>query len=48
MGARNYLIEGISGTGKTAVATELQRRGYQAIQVTGNWRIEAIRKRVYR
>ena len=31
MGARNYLIEGISGTGKTAVATELQRRGYQAI-----------------
>lgn len=31
MGARNYLIEGISGAGKTAVATELQRRGYQAI-----------------
>ena len=31
MGARNYLIEGVSGAGKTAVATELQRRGYQAI-----------------
>jgi hypothetical protein len=31
MGIRNYLIEGVSGTGKTAVATELQRRGYQAI-----------------
>ena len=31
MGVRNYLIEGISGAGKTAVATELQRRGYQAI-----------------
>jgi len=31
MGKRNYLIEGVSGTGKTAVCTELQRRGYQAI-----------------
>jgi hypothetical protein len=31
MGRRNYLIEGGSGTGKTAVCTELQRRGYQAI-----------------
>ena len=31
MGRRNYLIEGVSGAGKTAVATELQRRGYQAI-----------------
>jgi hypothetical protein len=31
MGARNYLIDGGSGTGKTAVCDELQRRGYQAI-----------------
>jgi dephospho-CoA kinase len=31
MGARNYLIEGVSGAGKTAVATELQRRGYQVV-----------------
>jgi adenylate kinase family enzyme len=31
MGVRNYLIAGVSGAGKTAVATELQRRGYQAI-----------------
>ncbi len=31
MGIRNFLIEGVSGAGKTAVATELQRRGYQAI-----------------
>jgi hypothetical protein len=31
MGVRNYLIEGVSGAGKTAVATELGRRGYQAI-----------------
>jgi hypothetical protein len=31
MGRRNYLISGVSGAGKTAVCTELQRRGYQAI-----------------
>ena len=31
MGVRNYLIEGVSGSGKTAVCTELQRRGHQAI-----------------
>ena len=31
MGRRNYLIEGVSGTGKTSVCTELQRRGYQAV-----------------
>jgi adenylate kinase family enzyme len=31
MGVKNYLIEGISGTGKTTVAEELQRRGYHVI-----------------
>lgn len=31
MGVRNYLIEGVSGTGKTSVCHELRRRGYQAI-----------------
>jgi hypothetical protein len=31
MGMRNYLIEGVSGTGKTSVCNELQRRGYHAI-----------------
>jgi hypothetical protein len=31
MGRRNYLIDGVSGAGKTAVCAELQRRGYQAI-----------------
>jgi gluconate kinase len=31
MGVRNYLVEGLSGTGKTSVCDELQRRGYQAI-----------------
>jgi gluconate kinase len=31
MGIRNYLIEGVSGTGKTTVCDELLRRGHQAI-----------------
>src|SRR5471030_464965 len=31
MGRRNYLIEGVSGTGKTSVCEELRRRGYAAI-----------------
>ncbi len=31
MGKRNYLIEGVSGTGKSAVCRELRRRGYVAI-----------------
>ncbi|MEB2846858.1 AAA family ATPase [Endobacterium cereale] len=31
MAIRNYLIEGISGAGKTSVATELERRGYHVI-----------------
>lgn len=31
VGRRNYLIEGVSGTGKTSVCNELQRRGYHAI-----------------
>jgi hypothetical protein len=31
VGVRNYLIDGVSGAGKTAVATELQRRSYQVV-----------------
>lgn len=31
MGVKNYLIEGVSGAGKTTVCDELQRRGYQAV-----------------
>jgi hypothetical protein len=31
MGERNFLIEGLSGTGKTSVCDALQRRGYHAI-----------------
>jgi broad-specificity NMP kinase len=28
---RNYLVEGVSGTGKSSVCDELRRRGYKAI-----------------
>ncbi len=31
MGIRNYLIEGVSGAGKTTVAEELERRGYEVV-----------------
>jgi gluconate kinase len=31
MGKRNYLIEGVSGTGKSSICQELSRRGYAAI-----------------
>ena len=31
MGVRNYLVEGVSGTGKTSVCRELVRRGHHAI-----------------
>ena len=44
MGKRNCLIEGVSGTGKTSVCKDLQRRGYHAINVTTNWPIKAIPK----
>lgn len=31
VGGRNYLVEGVSGSGKTSVCRELNRRGYHAI-----------------
>lgn len=31
MGVRNYLVEGVSGAGKSSVCKELNRRGYHAI-----------------
>ena len=31
VGVRNYLVEGVSGTGKTSVCRELNRRGFRAI-----------------
>lgn len=37
MGVRNYLIEGGSGTGKTTVAEELERRGYHVVHGDRNF-----------
>jgi len=31
MGKKNYLIDGVSGAGKTTIGTELQKRGYHVI-----------------
>jgi gluconate kinase len=31
VGVRNFLVEGVSGTGKTSVCHELRRRGYHAV-----------------
>ncbi len=31
MGRRNYIVDGISGAGKTTVAEELERRGYHVV-----------------
>ncbi|RYE10361.1 MAG: nucleoside kinase [Hyphomicrobiales bacterium] len=31
MGRRNFLVEGVSGAGKTSVAEELERRGYDVV-----------------
>jgi dephospho-CoA kinase len=31
VGVRNYLVEGVSGAGKSAVCRELRRRGYHAV-----------------
>jgi gluconate kinase len=31
VGVRNYLVEGVSGTGKTSVCTELNERGFHAV-----------------
>jgi hypothetical protein len=31
VGVRNYLVEGVSGTGRTTVCTEVNRRGHHAV-----------------
>lgn len=37
MAKRNYLVEGLSGAGKSAVYDELIRRGYKAISTDRAW-----------
>ena len=41
MARRNYLVEGLSGTGKSAVYEELIRRGYKAISTDRAWAYHA-------
>jgi hypothetical protein len=38
---RNYLVEGLSGTGKSVVCDELVRRGYHAISTDREWAFHA-------
>lgn len=41
MGKRNYLVEGLSGTGKSSVYEELIRRGHKAISTDRAWAYSA-------
>jgi len=41
MAKRNYLVEGLSGTGKSSVHEELVRRGYNAISTDRAWAYHA-------
>lgn len=41
MAKRNYLVEGLSGAGKSSVYEELVRRGYKAISTDRAWAFSA-------
>jgi broad-specificity NMP kinase len=41
MAKRNYLVEGLSGTGKSSVYEQLIRRGYRAISTDRAWAYHA-------
>ena len=41
MAKRNYLVEGLSGAGKSSVYEELIRRGYMAISTDRAWKFHA-------
>ncbi|MCA1617128.1 MAG: AAA family ATPase, partial [Acidobacteria bacterium] len=41
MAERNYLVEGLSGAGKSSVYEELIRRGYKAISTDRAWKVHA-------
>ncbi|MCW2965279.1 MAG: hypothetical protein JWO17_2531, partial [Actinomycetia bacterium] len=41
MAKRNYLVEGLSGVGKSSVYDELIRRGYKAISTDRAWKDRA-------
>src|SRR6478609_11879973 len=42
MAKRNYLVEGLSGAGKSSVYEELIRRGYKAISTDRAWKVQAV------
>src|SRR3954466_2087170 len=39
MAKRNYLVEGLSGAGKSSVYEELIRRGYKAVSTDRAWKL---------
>jgi serine kinase of HPr protein (carbohydrate metabolism regulator) len=41
MAKRNYLVEGLSGAGKSSVYDELIRRGYMAVSTDRAWKSRA-------
>ncbi len=41
MAKRNYLVEGLSGAGKSSVYEELIERGYKAISTDRAWKVHA-------
>src|SRR5215210_1989745 len=41
MAKRNYLVEGLSGAGKSSVYEELIRRGYKAVSTDRAWKVHA-------
>ena len=41
MATTNYLVEGLSGTGKSSVYEELIRRGYKAVSTDRGWKFHA-------
>src|SRR4051794_16329283 len=41
MAKRNYLVEGLSGAGKSSVYEELIQRGYKAISTDRAWKCHA-------
>src|SRR4051794_28440444 len=41
MARRNYLVEGLSGAGKSSVYEELIRRGYRAVSTDRAWKRHA-------
>src|SRR5947207_25715 len=42
MAKRNYLVEGLSGAGKSSVYEELIRRGYKAISTDRAWKTQVV------